>query len=212
MKTVGQILKENREAKLLTLDDVEKQTKIRKELLEALEADNYSKLPPSTFVQGFIKNYGRYLNLNSEKLLAIFRRDFEAKKHPPMVLESFANPLGHSRFRLTPPRILALAVSIIIISFFAYLWFEYRQFIGAPNLEVSSPKDQMSVEIPAVTVDGKTDPEVRVTVNNQEITVDQNGHFHQDVKLSAPVNNISIVATGKFGQSAKVERTVVVKK
>ena len=212
MKTVGQILKEAREAKLLTLGDVEKHTKIRIELLEALEADNYAKLPPSTFVQGFIKNYGKFLNLNGEKLLAIFRRDFEAKKHPPIVLDSFANPLAQNKFRLTPPRILGLIVGIIIISFFTYLWFEYRQFIGPPNLELSSPQDQISVDIPTVTVDGKTDPEVKVMVNNQEITVDQNGHFRQDVKLSSPVNTIEVVATGKFGQSAKVDRTVVVKK
>lgn len=212
MKTVGQILKEAREYKLYKLEDVEKSTKIRKELLEALEADDFSKLPPSTFVQGFIKNYGKFLNLNSEKLLAIFRRDFEAKKHPPVVLETFSNPLGKNRFRLTSSRIAALTIALIILGFFGYLWIEYRQFIGAPPLEIQSPKDQQLVDIPTVVVDGKTEPEVKVTVNNQEIGVDQSGNFHQEIKLSSSINTVTIVATGKFGQSAKVERTVIVKK
>lgn len=212
MKTVGQILKEHREIKLYTLDDVEKTTKIRKELLEALEADDYSKLPPSTFVQGFIKNYGKFLNLNQAKLLAIFRRDFEAQKHPPIVLESFANPLNQSKLKLTPSRILGLAIALVVIGFFTYLWFEYRQFIGGPSLEISSPADQQTVDIPVVLVNGKTEPEVKVIVNNQEISVGQDGSFHQEIKLSQSVNVITIIAQGKFGQAAKVERTVIVKK
>lgn len=212
MQTVGQILKETREAKLLTLEDVEKNTKIRKELLEALEADNFAKLPPSTFVQGFIKNYGRFLNLDSEKLLAIFRRDFEAKKHPPIVLDSFANPLENSKFKLTPSRMLVATIILITFSFFAYLWVEYRQYIGEPMLELSSPADQQTVEIPSVLVEGKTDPEIKVTVNNQDIPVDPTGHFREEVKLSSSVNKVTIVATGRFGQSAKIERTVIIKK
>lgn len=212
MKTVGQILKETRESKLLTLDEVEKYTKIRKELLEALEANDFSKLPPSTFIQGFIKNYSKFLNLNTDKLLAIYRRDFEAKKHPPLVLDSFANPLNSPKFRLTPSRVLGTIVTLIILGFFVYLWVEYRQFIGAPSLEINSPQDQMSVDIPSVVVEGKTDPEVKVLINNQEVGVDQAGHFRAEIKLSAAVNTVIITATGKFGQSAKIERTVVLKK
>src|SRR5437868_1199860 len=106
MRTVGQVLKEERERKFYTLDEIEKVTKIRKELLEALEEGQYQKLPPVTFIQGFIKNYGKFLGLNQEKLLAIFRREFSEGKNPPRVLESFANPLEHKRFKITPTRVL----------------------------------------------------------------------------------------------------------
>lgn len=212
MRTVGQILKETRENKEISLEEVEKNTKIRIELLLALEKDDYKSLPPPTFVQGFIKNYGKFLHLNTEKLLAVFRRDFEAKKHPPHVLESFSNPIETNVFRLTPSRVIAFLVTVAVISFFTYLWFEYRQYIGAPDLQVVSPKDQQTVEIPSVLVKGKTEPEVKVLVNNQEIDVDSEGNFQKEIKLSSPVNTLTISATGKFGQTAKVERVVVVKK
>lgn len=212
MKTVGQILKEYREAKFYTLEDIEKHTKIRKEMLEALEADDYDRLPPVTFIQGFIKNYGKFLGLKQEKLLAIFRRDYEAKKHPPVVLESFTKPLSEQKFRVTPSRVLGIVVALIVFMFFSYLWVEYRQFVGAPDLNVISPKDQQTVEIPSVVVEGKTDPEIKVMVNNQEIGVDINGNFKEEIKLSSSSNVVVITATGKFGQVAKVERTVFVKK
>lgn len=212
MRTIGQILKEEREAKFYTLEDVEKSTKIRVELLQALEADDYSKLPPSTFVQGFIKNYGKFLDLDSEKLLAIFRRGFETKKHPPQVLESFRNPLVNKKLQITPAKLLAITITLVVFGFFAYLWVEYRQFVGAPILEVSSPKDQQTVEVPTVLVEGKTEPEIKVEVNNQEIGVDKDGKFKEEVQLSSSLNTISITATSKFGQSTKIERTVILKR
>ncbi len=212
MRTVGQVLKETRESKLIKLEEVEKNIKIRKEMLEALEEDNYEKLPPATFVQGFIKNYGKFLGLDSEKLLALFRRDYEAKKHPALVMESFKKPIGDKRVIVTPGRVLWVVVGLIIVGFFSYLWFEYRQFVGGPKLDVITPTDQQVVEIPAVVVEGNTDPEAKVTVNNEEIKVDNNGHFKEELKLSSSSNDVNIVATSKFGQAEKVKRTVFVKK
>lgn len=212
MRTVGQILKETRETKLYTLEEIEKHTKIRLELLQALEADQYEKLPPPTFVQGFIKNYGKFLNLDTEKLLAIFRRDFETKKHPPIIMQSFKKPIGRRKLNITPARILGLTISLIVVGFFAYLWIEYRQFVGAPPLEVISPQDQQIVEIPTVIVEGKTDPEAKVAVNNQQVGLDKSGKFKEEIKLSSSTNKLVITSTSKFNQSAKVERTVFVKK
>lgn len=212
MRTVGQILKETREAKFYTLEDVEKHTKIRKEMLKALEEDNFDKLPPLTFIQGFVKNYGKFLGIDSVNLMAILRRDFEAKKHPPVILESFSKPLTNRRIFITPSRLIGIVVAVIIIGFFSYLWVEYRQFVGAPKLDVISPSQGQTVEMTSVEVIGSTDPETHITVNEQEVGTDSSGNFKEEVKLSSSVNTITIVATSKFGQATKVERTVYIKK
>lgn len=212
MRTVGQILKEEREREKYTLEDIEKHTKIRKELLSALEEDDYSKLPPATFVRGFVKNYGKFLNLDTDKLLAIWRRGFEREKHPDVVLESFQNPVDKGKLRITPARVIKLTLVIIVLGFFTYLWVEYRSFVGSPNLVVTSPTDGESVDIPEVKVEGQTDPEVKVLVNNEEIGVDEQGHFSEEIKLSSSQNDVTIVATSKFGKSSRVNRTVFVRK
>lgn len=212
MRTVGQILRETREAKQYTLEDIEKNTKIRKELLHALENDQYNKLPPVTFVQGFIKNYGQFLGLDTQKLLAIFRRGFEDSKHPPVVLESFSHPIKQKKFRITPAQVVGTVLGIIILGFFVYLWVEYRQFAGAPDLVIQSPQDQQTVDVPAVDVQGKTDPEAVVSINDQTVGTDQNGNFEDEIKLASSTNTITVVATSKFGQSTTITRTVFVKK
>ncbi len=212
MKTVGQVLRETREAKFYTLEEVEKATKIRKELLVALEADNYQKLPPATFVQGFIKNYAKFLGLDAEKTLAVFRREFSDKKHLPRVMDTFANPVEKKKFRVSPSLVLGTVVVILVLSFFGYLWFQYRTFVGAPQLTVSSPQDQMTTDNASIFVEGKTDPEVKVYVNGQEIPVSSAGDFKESITLSSPVNKILINASSKFGQKTQLERTVYLKR
>lgn len=208
MRTVGQILKEERERKFYTLDEIEKATKIRKELLEALEAGQYQKLPPSTFVQGFIKNYSKFLGLNAEKLLAIFRREFSEAKNPPRVLESFINPLGKKKFAFTPAKFVGLAILTMMVIFFFYLFFEYRFLAGAPFLEVQEPLDQTSTATPTVFVFGRADAEAKVRINNQEIQVDSSGKFSQEIQLTQGINTLVITATSKSDKTSRIERIV----
>ncbi len=212
MRTVGQILRETREAKFYTLEDVAKATKIRYELLEALENDNYNKLPPQTFVQGFIKNYAKFLRLDPEKLLAVFRREFSEKKHKPYIMDAFAKPTPNPGFRITPGKVLWVVIFLIVMIFFGYLWMQYRQFVGAPTLTIISPADQMTTDSQTITVEGKTDPEIKVSVNSQDIPVSSAGTFKEDVTLSSQANKINITAVSKFGQKTSVERTVYLKR
>lgn len=212
MRTVGQILKEERERKIYTLDEVEKATKIRKDFLIFLEKDEFSKLPPTTFVQGFIKNYGKFLGLDAEKLLAIYRREFSDAKHPPRILESFSNPIDAKKFKITPAKFIGSVVFILVLVFFGYLWFEYKFLIDAPYLEVSTPLDQQSVQEESILISGRTDPEARVSINEQDIEVSVEGKFSQEIKLSDNVNNLVISSTSKSGKVTKIERTVILKR
>lgn len=208
MRTIGQILKEERERKFYTLEEVEKATKIRKEFLEALEKGEYQRLPPATFIQGFIKNYGKFLGLDEQKLLAIFRREFSDQKHPPKILDSFSNPLEKGKFKLTPAKFLGGLILGLVIIFFIYLWIEYRFLVDSPFLEILSPTDQMSTQLSAVEVSGRTDPEAKVKINDQEIQVDISGRFTQEITLTENVNFLKITSTSKSGKVTTLERTV----
>ena len=212
MRTVGQALKEEREKRLYTLEEIEKATKIRKELLQALEDGDYQKLPPATFVQGFIKNYGKFLGLNSEKLLAVYRREFSDYKNPPRIMESFKNPMDKKRFRITPTKVISTVVSALIIIFIAYLWIEYRFLVGSPYLEVKQPSDKFVTTVETVKVEGRSDPEASVAVNNQQVESDISGNFTQLINLTESSNIITVTATNKSGKITKVERTVFLKR
>lgn len=69
MDELGNILREAREAKGLTLAEVQKATRINTRFVEALESSDYSALPTPVHVRGFLRNYARFLELNPEPLL-----------------------------------------------------------------------------------------------------------------------------------------------
>jgi cytoskeletal protein RodZ len=74
MKTAGDLLKEKRLIKELSLQDVATKTKIKIEYLDAIENSNFSALPSSTFAKGFLRNYASFLYLNPDTIVAMFRR------------------------------------------------------------------------------------------------------------------------------------------
>ncbi|MDR2111320.1 MAG: helix-turn-helix domain-containing protein, partial [Spirochaetaceae bacterium] len=61
MESLGEKLKNTREEKGLTYDQVGRETHIASRYLEALEAEDFSKFPGEPYVQGFLRNYGSYL-------------------------------------------------------------------------------------------------------------------------------------------------------
>ncbi len=71
METFGQILESARTSKRISLKKVSQKLLIKKEHLEALEKQNWQKLPESTFVKGYTTSYSKYLGLDVEKMLAI---------------------------------------------------------------------------------------------------------------------------------------------
>lgn len=69
MDEIGHILREARENKGLTLEEVQAQTRINARYLAALESGQYNALPTPVHVRGFLRNYARFLGLEPQPLL-----------------------------------------------------------------------------------------------------------------------------------------------
>lgn len=68
----GQRLRSEREARGMTGEDVARQLNLTVSYLNALEADDYERLPEATFIRGYIRNYARLLGLPSDDLVHTF--------------------------------------------------------------------------------------------------------------------------------------------
>ena len=67
---IGQQLQQARQVRGLSLHDVADRLKLSLRQLEAIETGDYSRLPGATFVRGFVRNYARFLELDSTPLMA----------------------------------------------------------------------------------------------------------------------------------------------
>lgn len=94
---IGSLLRQAREQRGLSLADVEEQTKIRSKYLEALENENFDKLPGQVYVRGFLKTYARFLDLDANDLLARYDNAFVGMVANEINLED-TQPEAKSRF------------------------------------------------------------------------------------------------------------------
>lgn len=77
MQSIGERLEEGRKRRNVTLEAAAQETKIREEYLMMLEQTNGKDIPlDAIYVRGFIRNYAKYLRMDSGKLLA----DYDAQE------------------------------------------------------------------------------------------------------------------------------------
>src|SRR3990167_1635393 len=125
MKTVGQILKSQREKKKLTVNDVYKFIRIHPRFITALENDIYSGFEGRVHAKGFLKIYADFLELNINEILALWRREYEHNLKDTGE-EKFIKlrGLGTHKFSVTPNLIFTTTAFILIAVFFGYLFYQ----------------------------------------------------------------------------------------
>lgn len=111
----GERLKREREMREVSLTEITSATRIGPRFLEALENEDWDKLPGGAFNRGFVRSVARYLGLDEESLLAEY--DLARNEH------SLHNPHSHapaplpaeSRFPPKPKWPAAVAVLVLIL-------------------------------------------------------------------------------------------------
>jgi cytoskeleton protein RodZ len=68
--TFGERLKSERELREVTVKEIASATRIAPKFLEALENEDWNKLPGGVFGRGFVRSIARYLGLSEENLLS----------------------------------------------------------------------------------------------------------------------------------------------
>lgn len=112
-ESFGKYLRQKREARGVTREDISRSTKISRNVIEALEADDYRFLPEDTFIRGYIRAYARELNLPSDDMVQHFRRFRENldKKKESEKEKEYPPPI---RFSLSP-RVKSIAITGIVL-------------------------------------------------------------------------------------------------
>jgi transcriptional regulator with XRE-family HTH domain len=73
MASLGQELREEREARHISIGEIASATKIVARYLEALEADHLDIMPGEFFIKGIIRTYARAIGLDGEIVLARYK-------------------------------------------------------------------------------------------------------------------------------------------
>jgi transcriptional regulator with XRE-family HTH domain len=90
----GERLKRERELREVSLDELSKATRISNRFLQALENEDWGKLPGGVFGHGFVRSIARYLGLSEEALLGEYdlARAEKLPPTPPKTAEPIPSP------------------------------------------------------------------------------------------------------------------------
>ncbi len=210
MRSLGELLRNQREKKKLTIDDVHKFIKIHPKYITALEVDDYTVFEGKVHAKGFIKIYAELLDLNPDEIIALWRREYEAGFEKNKNEKIFQlKPLETPKITLTPGVVFTTIVAILIVGFFSYLFYQYKSFTGNPNLQVYYPKNNISVSAETLDVTGKTDLDSDVFINNQKVILNTDGSFVASIRLKEGLNTLSIVSVNKLNKKSEEIRTII---
>lgn len=133
---IGHEIRQRREMLSLTLDEIERHTRVRKHYLEKIEAGNYDELPSPVQARGMLSNYASFLDMDAEALLLRFADALQARRlerQPATPQKStlprrqIVLPVWLGRF-ISPD--LLFGGGMILVLFFLTLWGAVRIFSG----------------------------------------------------------------------------------
>jgi cytoskeleton protein RodZ len=115
----GPHLRELRERSGLTLGELSRRTRIPEQTLEALESERLDRLPPETYVRGFIRCYARAVKSTEvEPLQRYDRASAAARVKAEAASESLAGgqTTAGRRRRVVAALLMALAFSAALVA------------------------------------------------------------------------------------------------
>ncbi|PFJ60165.1 helix-turn-helix domain-containing protein [Bacillus thuringiensis] len=146
MTELGQKLKEAREAKGLSIDQLHEITKIQKRHLVAIEEGNYDVLPGAFYARAFIKQYADAVGLNGEELLVEHQSTIpqSEKREVPQVSTGQKTQETMQKSSSWPvadhmPKIL---VALLVIAVGVVIWFVFQALTGKDDEKVPSAQSE----------------------------------------------------------------------
>ena len=142
--TLGSLLRTSREERDIDLDAVVKATKVRRHYLEALENEEWEKLPSPVFVKGFLRSYAEFLGLDTETVVEDYQKAAPRERYQPHALQTIITQSTMWR-RIITISFLVLALIGVII----YLKGNGISIIGVAlrYLDTQSVTEQKEVKI-----------------------------------------------------------------
>ena len=190
MKRLNEILQEERERCGMTRENVNRQTKIARLHLIALEEGKWSEFPSFGYLSSLVRRYAQAIGMSQERAVSLLRRDCDEKKN------RFIRTSHYERASLRSVPIALIAVSIIIGVF---ILFQLRSVMVKPRLDLQTTPQSIQRR-DAFVVSGSTDQGVLLYLNKERIFQNERGIFRQELYLRPGKQQLELVAIGPNGR------------
>ena len=146
--SVGEILRRSRKQHGQTLRDVSSALRIRPQQLEALEKEEWHRLPGQVYTIGFLRSYAEYLGLDGDKMVKLLKMQSDGFTRSKPRL-SFPAPPSDNR----APGWGSVITAICLICISLYFWDNYKERAYGPEENLRPILDDNRMASGAVGLD-----------------------------------------------------------
>ena len=157
--SIGEQLREARHNKKASLEDAARSTKIKLEILENLEADEFDRLAAPMYTKGFLKLYAEYLGLDGQQIVDAYLHSQGGLRRQGLRVETEAAIRARKPRELQLPlrnvvRVVAALSLTIVVCYFGARWWLQRKST-APT---STPAAARTATLPHADFDAYYQP------------------------------------------------------
>jgi cytoskeleton protein RodZ len=109
---LGSFLREQREKINLSHDQIAQKIRLRRTIIEAIEGEEWERLPPPVFVRGFLRSYAKILGLDENEVMKLYHQA------APPERDVLKPPLAYRRSSRAPVLIVLLILAAAACIFY----------------------------------------------------------------------------------------------
>lgn len=150
-RAVGRLLREQREARALSIEDVAKRLRIRRPYLEAIEQGRFDQLPGAAYIPAFLRAYAAHLELDAEKVVTAYQASGPVPIARPVTL-----PTGFPVLEKRAPVGLAVLTVLLVVGAGYGVWHYLPRQENIVAQKVPPVPDRLLASHPATTPEPAT--------------------------------------------------------
>ncbi|NMB41330.1 MAG: DUF4115 domain-containing protein [Firmicutes bacterium] len=200
MKEIGSMLKEAREKKGISIDDISNETKIQKRFLHLMEKGDFSAFPGEVYLRGALRNFAESVGLDPVEIISLYKQSvksenaYEVKTEKVKIRKDGTSPvIGKGKKNLPVTALTWIMLLVFIIG--GGIWYRHQQLhqdgekIPYPNTisggeQSDGPKDLDFNEIAPVDELPEVGKLTLISSDSREIVYLLSGAEQQKITLS----------------------------
>lgn len=131
--TSGAKLKQLREAKDLSIQDVATQLRLDLQVIEALEENNYDRFPADTYIRGYLRSYAKLVGADGDEIISLYKSEAPG---PPEIIPDVKHPTQVSSSD-KPVKAFTYLVTLILV-LLLFIWWQQSNVIISGSTQVTT--------------------------------------------------------------------------
>ncbi|PIR05210.1 MAG: hypothetical protein COV57_00245 [Candidatus Liptonbacteria bacterium CG11_big_fil_rev_8_21_14_0_20_35_14] len=180
-------------------------SRIPQRYLELIIRGENSYLPAAPYIHGYIIRLAHNLELDGELLWELYKKENSIK------ISGGHDKLPSNRFSIqNNSNTKMFVIGGIALLALIYIVFKFNDLFSSPSLTILDPnQESVTTSSKIYTIIGSTKNEIKITINEELIDLDENNGFQKEVLLEPGLNTFKIKASKFLGGTSEIIRQII---